>query len=205
MTAKATHIISGSWRRVFMLALALLALAVPALQQGARAQMGDMTGMSGMSGHSMLLTPLGHKRAPLDFTLKDVMTGKPVRLSSLRGKVVVVNFWSLACPACRAELPTLQKLWHKLKGMDVEVLAVHIGGDAAKVRAFMQKNDIKVPVLHDEGENVAKAWGVAHMPVTYVLDTEGKLAFIAYGARNWQNPQLMRMLLTLVSPLHGNE
>ncbi len=177
--------------------LMLLTLLLAALPLGTQAQ-AEMGGK--------LLLPLGgHKQAPLDFTLRDVMTGKEVRLSSLRGKVVVVNFWSIACPPCRAEIETLKELWKKLKGMDVEVLTVHVGGNANKIRAFMQEKDIDVPVLHDEFENVAKAWGALHLPMTYVLDTEGRLAFIAFGARNWKNPQITRLLLTLVSPLHGSE
>ena len=159
---------------------------------------------AGMAGN--LLLPLGgHKQAPLDFTLRDVMTGKEIRLSSLRGKVVVVNFWSIACPPCRAEIETLKDLWKKLKGLDVELITVHVGADANKVRAFMQEKNIDIPVLHDEFENVAKAWGAMHLPVTYVLDTDGKLAFIAFGARNWKNPQITRLLLTLISPLQGSE
>ena len=169
----------------------------------ATAQVGGMSAETQPKG--MLMTPLGHKAAPLDFTLKDVNTGKPVRLSSLRGKVVVVNFWSTACPACREELPTLQKLWRKMKGMDVAVLTVHIGGDAEKVRAFLKEKGVNMPVLLDDGENVAKSWGALHLPVTYVLNPDGKLAFVAYGARNWQNPQIARLLTALISPLHGNE
>ena len=156
-------------------------------------------------GEGRLLTPLGHKPAPLDFTLKDVVSGKPVRLSSLRGKVVIVNFWSIACPVCRAELPTMKTFWEKLKGLDVAVLTVHVGGDAGKVRAFLQENGITLPVLHDENENVAKAWGVAHLPVTYILNPDGTLAFIAYGARNWKNPQLLQTIMALVPTLQGTE
>ncbi len=187
--------------RIFALArhgaMLLLAVAVMALSVMRPANAGMAEGT--------LLTPLGHKPAPLDFTLKDVMTGKPVRLSSLRGKVVVVNFWSIACPPCRAELPTMKAFWDKLKGLDVALLAVHIGGDAAKVRAFMQKNGITLPVLHDENENVAKAWGVSHLPVTFILNPDGTLAFIAYGARNWKNPQLLQSIMALVPILQGSE
>ena len=182
--------------RLTKLAAAFLAIAMIGLPvaQPARAM-----------GEGTLLTPLAHKRAPLDFTLKDVMTGKPVRLSSLRGKVVIVNFWSIACPACRAEIGTIRDFWKKVKGLDVALLTVHVGGDAEKVRAFMQKNGVTVPVLHDEGENVAKAWGVAHIPVTYILNPDGTLAFVAYGARNWKNPELLEMIIALVPPLQGSE
>ena len=188
MTARISHL-----ARAAMLLMMALVLAI------------STTGTASAMGEGTLLTPLGHKPAPLDFTLKDVMTGKPVRLSSLRGKVVIVNFWSIACPACRAELPSMKAFWNRLKGMDVAVLTVHVGGDAAKVRAFMQKNGITLPVLHDENENVAKAWGVAHLPVTYILNPDGTLAFIAFGARNWKNPQLLQTIVALVPTLQGSE
>ena len=181
-------------RRAAMLLLTLVVLALNAMRPA----------HAGMAEGS-LLTPLGHKPAPLDFTLKDVMNGKPVRLSSLRGKVVVVNFWSTACPVCRAELPTMKAFWDKVKGLDVVLLTIHVGGGADKLRAFMQKNGITLPVLHDENENVAKAWGVAHLPVTYIVNPDGTLAFIAFGARNWKNPQLLQSIVALVPTLQGGE
>lgn len=186
-----------------LLGAAMTAALLTGGAAGALAQVGNMSAET--QPKSMLMTPMGHKAAPLNFTLKDINTGKPVRLSSLRGKVVVVNFWSTACPACRAEMPTLQKLWQKMKGMDVAVLSVHIGGDAEKVRAFLKEKGVQMPVLLDDGENVAKSWGALHLPVTYVLNPDGTLAFVAYGARNWQNPQIAQMLTALISPLHGNE
>ncbi len=192
MTAKRTFSIPNIMKA---LALVLMAALFSLTTQHSASAMGEGT----------LLTPLGHKRTPLDFTLKDVMTGKPVRLSSLRGKVVIVNFWSIACPACRAEIGTIKDFWNKVKGLDVALLTVHVGGDAANVRAFMQKNGVTVPVLHDEGENVAKAWGVAHIPVTYILNPDGTLAFVAFGARNWKNPELLQAIISLVPPLQGNE
>ena len=60
-------------------------------------------------------------------------------------------------------------------------------------------------MLHDENENVAKAWGVAHLPVTYILNPDGTLGFIAYGARNWKNPQLLQSIMALVPTLQGSE
>jgi len=193
MTAKGAYDVS----RFLKLAAMLFAMVAFALTMVRPAGAGMAEGT--------LLTPLGHKRAPLDFTLKDVMTGKQVRLSSLRGKVVIVNFWSIACPACRAEIGTIKDFWNKVKGLDVALLTVHVGGSAEKVRAFMQKNGVTVPVLHDEGENVAKAWGVAHIPVTYILNPDGTLAFVAFGARNWQNPQLLQTIMSLVPTLQGSE
>ena len=191
------RIFGFAWMAWVALPLLALLLASPLFVPRAQAEMG---------GGRKLLLPLGSQRqAPLDFTLRDVMTGREVRLSSLRGKVVVVNFWSIACPPCRAEIDTLKELWKRLRGLDVEVITVHVGGRAEKVRAFMQEKDIDLPVLHDEFENVAKSWGALHLPVTYVLDPEGRLAFVAYGARNWKNPQMTRLLLTLVSPLQGSE
>ncbi|GEM_PF-501293 len=184
--------------------MVLTALGGAGIDAPAQAQVGDMSSAEKVENAPLLL-PLSHRRAPLDFTLPDVNSGKNLRLADLRGKVVVVNFWSTACPACRAEMPTLQKLRDRLRGMDVEVLSVHIGGDADKVRAFLKDNGINMAVLQDVGGNVAKAWGALHLPVTYVLAQDGSIAFVAYGARNWNNPQITRLITTLIPPLQGSE
>ena len=193
MTAKRTSTVRR-FARAAMLLFVAAALTLPGAHLAA----------AGVAQGS-LLTPLADERAPLDFTLRDVMTGKPVRLSSLRGKVVIVNFWSTACPACRAEIATIGDFWKKMKGLDVALLTVHVGGNAEKVRAFMRETGAGVPALHDEGENIARAWGVAHIPVTYIVNPDGTLAFVAFGARNWQNPQLLQTIMSLVPSLHGNE
>lgn len=67
-----------------------------------------------------------HDKVPApDFTLKDTH-GRSVTLSKYRGKVVMLNFWATWCPHCRAELPSIEKLYHRMQGKDFVLLTVTI-------------------------------------------------------------------------------
>ncbi len=147
-----------------------------------------------------LLMPIKKKPPALDFLLED-MNGKSWQLSRLKGKIVVINFWAVSCPVCRVEMPTLEKFWQKMRRIDVQVLTIHVGHTAREIRDFINEHGLKLPVLHDPSKKISRAWGVFNLPVTFVLDTQGRLAFIAFGGRNWLNPEIASMILALRSPL----
>ena len=147
-----------------------------------------------------LLMPVKVKPPALDFMLDD-MNGKTWRLKDLRGKVVVINFWATSCPVCRVEMPTLQEFWRRMKKVDVEVLTIHVGGTEKEVRDFMREHKLELPVLHDEFKRISRAWGVFQLPITFVLDANGKLAYVAFGGRNWLNPEIASMIMALRPPL----
>ncbi len=147
-----------------------------------------------------LLMPVKVKPPALDFMLED-LNGKTWQLQNLKGKVVVINFWATSCPVCRVEMPTLQKFWRRMKKVDVQVLTIHVGGSEREVRDFVKSHDLELPVLHDPFKRVARAWGVFRLPITFVLNTDGKLAYIAFGGRNWLNPEIASMIMALRPPL----
>ncbi len=147
-----------------------------------------------------LLTPIKKKPPALDFLLED-MNGKSWQLSALKGKVVVINFWAVSCPVCRVEMPTLEKFWQRMRKVDVQVLTIHVGHTEQEIRDFIRQYDLKLPVLHDPSKKISRSWGVFNLPVTFVLDTEGKLAYIAFGGRNWLNPEIASMIMALRPPL----
>jgi peroxiredoxin len=148
-----------------------------------------------------LLMPVKTKPPALDFMMDDLTNGKVWRLSDLRGKVVVINFWAISCPVCRVEMPTLQEFWRRMKKMDVQVLTIHVGHTEAEVKKFVRENHLQLPVLHDPFKRVARSWGVFNLPITFVLNPDGKLAYVAFGGRNWLNPEIANMILALRPPL----
>ncbi len=147
-----------------------------------------------------LLMPIRKKPPALDFLLED-LNGKSWQLSDLKGKVVVINFWAVSCPVCRVEMPTLEKFWQKMHKVDVQVLTIHVGHTEQEIRDFIKELGLKLPVLHDPSKKISRSWGVFNLPVTFVLDTEGKLAYIAFGGRNWLNPSIINMIMALRPPL----
>src|SRR6185312_16610496 len=86
------------------------------------------------------------------------LAGKQVDLASLKGRVVLVNFWATWCEPCIAEMPSIQRLQARLGGKPFTVLAVNYGESSAKVRAWLKKSGIALDVLLDPDTEAADAW-----------------------------------------------
>jgi peroxiredoxin len=109
-----------------------------------------------------------------DFTLTD-LTGKAWTLSSLKGKVVLVNFWATWCPPCRKEMPDLETLSHRFASQGLVVLAIS-DEDVGKVSPFLAEHKFTYPVLLDPGSKVHESFHVDGIPKTFIFDRDGKLA-----------------------------
>jgi len=98
--------------------------------------------------------------------------GETVRLSSYRGKVVVVNFWATWCPSCRSEMPALQSV--AASEPDVVVLEVDLLESGDKARSFLDSLglDRLQPVLDSDGKTTLR-YGVLSLPSTFFVDKDG--------------------------------
>ncbi len=120
-----------------------------------------------------------------DFSLPD-LEGKIVRLSDLRGKVLVLNFWATWCPPCVEEMPSLEKLHRHFQGRPFEVVAVSVDAEGVeKVREFVKKGKLTFRVLHDRKKTTEHPFGVRGLPISYVLDAKGRMMAGAIGAKDW--------------------
>ncbi len=133
-----------------------------------------------------------------DFELPD-LDGKTVRFSDLKGSVVLVNFWATWCPPCRAEIPSMERAWARLKDGGVVLLAVHVGGDTDKIWAFLADFNVTFPVLIDKSSKVSMEWQTIGLPTTYVADAQGRKALRAIGGREWDHPDLVASVLSVKS------
>lgn len=125
-----------------------------------------------------------------DFTLQDAK-GKKWNLRSLRGKILVVNFWATWCPPCRVELPALDAIASKYAAQDVVVLAI-TDEDIAKVNSVLPMDKLHFTVLFDPNHKAATAFHVDGLPKTVFFNREGKVAAEAMDGRTPQ--QFMGML-----------
>lgn len=125
-----------------------------------------------------------------DFTLLDV-EGRSVTLSSLRGKVVLLNFWATWCPPCRAEKPTMERLSEALSGEDFIVLAVNTENDLGAVREWVSRNPYSFPILLDNEGVVQTRYRVFRFPETFLIGKDGKVLQHYIGARDWSSVEFL--------------
>ena len=105
---------------------------------------------------------------------------KEVRLSDLKGKVAVVNFWATWCGPCVSEMPHFQKVVDRYKKQkDVVFLAISIDEDKPVVRPFLERNHYTIPVAYDN--DAAKAFNVDGVPTTFIVDRNGVIQFSDLG------------------------
>ena len=134
----------------------------------------------------------GHDRRAPDFDLPD-LDGKRVKLSSFRGKVVFLNFWTETCGPCKEEMPSVAMLARIAKTRsDMVVLTVTIDEDRQKVRDLLSvllNGDVPFPVLFDEDSQIVGGkFGTKLFPETWVIDADGIIRARFDGARDWSEP-----------------
>ena len=124
------------------------------------------------------------KVAPLDYTVKD-MNGTDVRLSSFKGKIIILNFWATWCPPCLEEIPDLITLQEQFKD-DIVVLGFSIDDQPEQLQEYAAKIQINYPVLVGAGhENIQEAYGpMWGVPVTVIIGRDGKIAKKQSGIRS---------------------
>ena len=125
--------------------------------------------------------------------------GRRFDLAELRGRVVVVNFWATWCVPCKDELPSLQRLREKMAGKPVEVLTVNYGEMAERVRPFLEKEGLRLPVLLDTQKDAGREWGVGGLPMTFVVDADGRARYRAFGELDWSQGEALRRVEKLVA------
>ncbi len=125
-----------------------------------------------------------------DFTLKDI-TGSSIALSASRGKVVIINFWSVNCAPCVVELPSLSDLYNEMKGEGLVVLGVSLDHSEKSVTGLVRKLKISFPIMLDSKKDVYfDTYGLFGQPVSLVVDRSGILKEKIVGAVEWTSPSM---------------
>lgn len=121
-------------------------------------------------------------RAAPSFDLPRLFGSGRLGLRSLRGHVVVVNFWASWCTACRHEVPALVRLARRYRGTDVDFVGIDHGDQGSAARAFARRNGMSYPSVVDESGGLLARYGTVGLPTTYVLGRDGRIRFEAIGA-----------------------
>jgi len=117
-----------------------------------------------------------------DFTL-DLLGGGQVTLSELRGKAVVLNLWASWCPPCRAEMPTLQRVYEANRVRGLEILAVNttFQDTEADATEFVRALGLTFPVAMDRTGEVSRSYLLRALPTTFFIDRQGVIRQVVLG------------------------
>ena len=123
----------------------------------------------------------------------------PVTLADFKGEVVVLNFWATWCAPCRKEMPALAELGKAFEGKGARVLAVATGSnpEGAVTRFLTEIGQPDMPVYRDPRQKLARNMGVLGLPVTVILDAEGREVARLTGEAEWNSDSARAIIAAL--------
>jgi cytochrome c biogenesis protein CcmG/thiol:disulfide interchange protein DsbE len=159
-----------------------------------------VTPQTGPAGSVAASTP-GHD-AP-DFVLTDLQ-GHTVKLSDLRGKAVVLNFWATWCPPCKEEIPWLVDLQKRYGSQGLQIVGINMDdGDPKDVVKFASENSINYPVLFGQDKVSDLYGGIDYLPTTFYIDRNGVVLDRVFGQpeRGEIEKNIQRAIATTPKPV----
>ena len=109
-----------------------------------------------------------------NFTLRE-LDGQSLELSSLRGKVVLLDFWATWCDPCRDEIPQFVKLQNQYGPQGLQIVGISIDDSADPVRKFYQEFHMNYPVVMGDAKTGELYGGVLGLPIAFVIDRDGRI------------------------------
>jgi cytochrome c biogenesis protein CcmG/thiol:disulfide interchange protein DsbE len=158
----------AGWAAVALAAAILVLFAMPSYRQGEASIAG---------------------KPAVDFPL--TLAGKSERLSDLKGKVVVLNFWATWCPPCVEETPSLNRLEKYIDSRGGMVLGLSIDEDGAAYEQFLRDHSVVFPTYRDATKKTASDYGTSIFPETYIIDRHGKIARKFVGEQQWDSAEML--------------
>jgi thiol-disulfide isomerase/thioredoxin len=188
-------------------AIFLTANAVTAVDGSAQdLSSADRASLKEMRGGDMVkLVVHDQPRDRIAETFRD-LHGNPVTLADYSGKVVLLNIWATWCPPCRAEMPAIDRLAGAMEGDDFAVIALSTDrGGVERVAEFFKDIQVEnLKVMHDRTNDVARQAGVLGLPVTLILDRQGREIARMLGDADWDSPDARALLRRIIEMTAGD-
>jgi peroxiredoxin len=124
--------------------------------------------------------------------------GGELSLSSLKGQVVMINFWATWCGPCRQEMPLLEQIHARYEPLGFTLLGVNVEPDSRAATQWLQGMPVSFPILFDTKNAVAEQFGVLGMPSTVFVDREGRVRHVHRGYKPGDEAQYADLIRSLV-------
>ena len=131
------------------------------------------------------------------------LDGAQVSLATLRGKVVLVNFWATWCAECRPEMPVLERLHRDFASKGLAVVGINAREDRSAIAAYASQLGLTFSLIVDPGGRNSDLYGVVGIPTTFLFARDGRAVGLAVGPRDWGGAparQLFELLLAESPP-----
>jgi peroxiredoxin len=135
------------------------------------------------SYHACVVYASALGRTAPDFTLKS-SAGANIKLSELRGQVVMLNFWASWCGPCRQEIPDMDALYRSYEKLGFRTLGINLDEDKGRAEALARELGVSYPILYDDHKTVSTLYQVDAMPTTVIIDRDGRIRYVHRGYRD---------------------
>jgi len=132
------------------------------------------------------------------------LRGRPVKLSDLRGQVVLLNIWATWCGPCQQEMPSMQRLYEKMRPEGLRIVAVsidasegkvdpdgHAGGDVA---GFARDFALTFDIWRDPSAQIGRDYRTTGVPESFLVDRDGRIVKKVIGATEWDDPATVELI-----------
>lgn len=119
-------------------------------------------------------------------------SGNKVDLQTFKGKKLFVNLWATWCPPCRAEMPSINKLYEASNKAGAQFIMLSLDNDFETAKAYVKKNDLKVPVYYP-GSDLPPLFSVNGIPTTFIFDEGGKLIAQHDGSQDYNTDEFRKL------------
>ncbi len=128
------------------------------------------------------------------------LDGKELRLKDFRGKLVLLNFWATFCAPCRAEMPSMERLWQRFKHRGLVIIAINVDrGGRERVKRFVEETGVTFPVVLDPQGKVRRNYEIFALPTSYIIGQDGRFLGKVVGERMWDEPGFIELFDKLLS------
>lgn len=124
---------------------------------------------------------------------------RAVSLDSLRGKVVLLNFWASWCIECRPEMPMFERLHREFAAQGLSVLGINTREGIEAIRGYAKELRLTFPLVLDPKGEINAAYGVIGLPTTFLIGRDGRAVARTVGLRDWESAPAKTIIQALLS------